>query len=75
VKYRTPPSVLARQERRKRIFQSALNMLLPWPHVTENIAKETATEFVSFGRHDMVVREISRSEWLWRRSRYLAGFK
>lgn len=46
-----------------------------FPHATHSIAYWTAEEFVQFGHEDAVRRGITGDEWIWKRSRFMAGFK
>ena len=45
------------------------------PHDSGSIAYYTATEFMQFGAADAIRRGISNEDWIWKRSRFLAGYK
>jgi hypothetical protein len=65
----------SRDVREKQLFDWAHPKLLSFPHSTAAIAHETATEFAQFGQDDARRRSISDDEWIWKRSRFMAGFK
>jgi hypothetical protein len=46
-----------------------------FPHASGSIGFYTAIEFIQFGEDDAKRRGISADEWIWRRSRYLAGHR
>lgn len=49
--------------------------VLAFPHSTEAIAMQTIQNWESVGEEDAARRGISVREWLWKRSRFLAGFR
>lgn len=46
-----------------------------FPHTYGSIAFYTALGLMQFGKADAVRRGITEDEWIWKRSRFLAGFK
>lgn len=46
-----------------------------FPHANHSIAFYTALELMQFGKTDAIRRGITDDEWLWKRSRFMAGFK
>jgi hypothetical protein len=69
------PSLIARDAREKHLYDWAYPKLLSFPHSTAGIAQETAVEFAQFGQGDARRRSITDDEWIWKRSRFMAGFK
>lgn len=66
----------ASEEARKLEEFEALKLKIrAFPHSTDGIAWETATEFTQFGVDDALRRGITGDDWIWKRSRFLAGFK
>ncbi len=50
-------------------------MVRAFPHSTEDIAVQTIQNWDSVGEEDAARRGITADEWLWKRSRFLAGFR
>lgn len=56
-------------------FEAVKSQILAFPHSTDGIAFHTASEFTRFGMSDATRRGITGDEWIWKRSRFLAGFR
>lgn len=46
-----------------------------FPHTDDAMREAVAREFLAFGRDDAKRRGISDDGWLWKRSRFTAGFR
>jgi hypothetical protein len=49
------------------------NQMAGFPHASHEIMEQVAREWLRFGEEDAKRRELSRRDWLWKRSRLLAG--
>jgi hypothetical protein len=63
------------EELRSRDFENLLHKIQAFPHANTEIASQTAHEFILFGKSDARVRGITDDEWIWKRSRFLAGHR
>lgn len=51
------------------------DIVASFPHADEVISADTMLEWHSFGEVDAANRGICKYEWLWKRSRFMAGFR
>ena len=56
-------------------FDWAFSQLCGFPHCTSNIAGEVAVEFAQFGHVNAEERGMTAELWIWKRSRFMAGFR
>ena len=66
---------MSKAEYEQLLYEEAKNKILMFPHADNKWIWQVALEFAQFGREDAKRRGISEDEWIWRRSRFMAGYK
>lgn len=64
---------MTKAEYEKFLYDEAKIKISTFPHADDKWAWQVALEFAQFGREDAKKRGISEDEWIWRRSRFMAG--